>query len=77
MVAREESNEIAQIGMDVSREALGLSTAGLARLLRMQGVHAARTVRRWEAGGQDIPGYAQVILDLALHVPAARNRLGI
>jgi DNA-binding transcriptional regulator YiaG len=60
-----------------ARLSLGLSAAGLARLLRMSGAHAARTVRRWESGELDIPGYVVVILDLALNVPAARHRLGL
>ena len=45
------------------REGLGLSQAGLARLLRM-GSGSARTVRSWEAGEVErIPGPVQVALE--------------
>jgi len=41
------------------RQALGLSTQGLARLLQ---VSDGRTVRRWEAGDRDIPGPVRVLM---------------
>jgi DNA-binding transcriptional regulator YiaG len=61
--------------LKAARHALGLSRQGLADMIRLKGEWAATTVRRWETGELDIPGYAQVILDLALNVPAARKRL--
>lgn len=60
-----------------ARAALGLSASGFAAFLRMEGVHAGRTVRRWESGEQDIPGYVEIIVDLVLTVPAVRKRLGV
>jgi len=56
------------------RAALGLSAQGLARIL---GVAEGRTVRRWEAGDNDIPGPVAVLLDLLLHIPGARKHLGV
>jgi hypothetical protein len=43
----------------------------------MNGKRADRTVRKWESGELDIPGYVQIIIDLAIHVPVVRDRLGI
>lgn len=48
-----------------ARRKLGLSAAGLARLLRL-GANGGRTVRRWEAGDSQIPGPAQVAIELLL-----------
>lgn len=41
------------------RSDLGLSTEGLARLLR---VKSGRTIRYWEAGEREIPGPVVVLL---------------
>jgi DNA-binding transcriptional regulator YiaG len=60
-----------------ARKTLGLTQAKLAEIIRMSGVYAPDTIRKWESGALGIPGYALVILDLALNVPAARKRLGI
>jgi DNA-binding transcriptional regulator YiaG len=57
-----------------ARQALGLSAEGFARAV---GVESGRTVRRWEAGDRDIPGPVIAWLDLVLHLPAARRRLGL
>lgn len=48
------------------RSQLGLSTAGLAKLLM---VSDGRTVRRWEAGDREIPGPAIVLLRLLAKKP--------
>jgi DNA-binding transcriptional regulator YiaG len=45
-----------------ARRKLGLSTAGLAKVLRL-GSGGARTVRRWESGDSGIPGPAQVAIE--------------
>lgn len=58
-----------------ARRQLGLSQAEFARALRMRGNHAPDTVRKWERGALDVPGYVEVVLDLALSVPGARERL--
>ncbi len=55
-----------------ARHSLGLSAEGFARMVR---VESGRTVRRWEAGERDIPGYVPLILDLGAAVPAARRWL--
>lgn len=59
------------------RHALGLSVDAFARLLRMQGAHAGRTVRRWEAGESDIPGYVALVCDLVTQLPSVRAYLGL
>lgn len=46
-----------------TRNALGLTQRGLARLFRM-GKHGWRNVQRWEAGVQDIPGWAGLVMEL-------------
>jgi transcriptional regulator with XRE-family HTH domain len=46
-----------------ARQALGLSADGLARMLR---VEDGRSVRRWEAGDNAIPGPVTVILEAAM-----------
>lgn len=59
-----------------SRQDLGLSQEGFARFLRMRGEHAGRTVRRWEAGTLEIPGYVALVLELiTLLSDRARNSL--
>lgn len=50
-----------------ARKALGLSAEGFARVVGATG----RTVRRWEAGSQDIPPRAIAIVDMLTQVPAA------
>lgn len=47
------------------RQKLGLSTAGLAKALRL-GKAGARTVRRWESGDSQIPGPAEVAMEFML-----------
>lgn len=59
------------------RHRLGLSVNGLARLLRMQGAHGGRTVQRWEAGEQDVPGYVALVCELVERLPAVRAYLGL
>jgi DNA-binding transcriptional regulator YiaG len=48
-----------------ARAQLGLSTAALAKALRL-GKGGGRTVRRWEAGESQIPGPAQVAIEFML-----------
>jgi len=48
-----------------ARTTLGLSTAGLAKLLRM-GTDGGRHVRRWEAGTTPISGPASVAIEALL-----------
>jgi len=60
-----------------ARAQLGLTQAGLARALKMAGANAAVTVGKWERGALDVPGYAIVILDLAINIPDVRQRLEI
>jgi DNA-binding transcriptional regulator YiaG len=45
------------------RNDLNLTLRGFAALLRM-GKHGWRTVQRWEAGTQDIPGYASLLMEI-------------
>lgn len=59
-----------------ARQKLGLSTAGLARALRL-GKAGARTVRRWESGENHIPGPAQVAIEMMLErLPASSAATG-
>jgi DNA-binding transcriptional regulator YiaG len=46
-----------------ARDFLGLSAEGLARML---GVEDGRTVRRWEAGERELPGWVIVMMETAL-----------
>lgn len=46
------------------RAASGLSAREFALLLRMEGEHAGRTVRRWESGETEIPGYVSLLCEL-------------
>jgi DNA-binding transcriptional regulator YiaG len=48
-----------------ARRELGLTAAGLAKVLRL-GKHGGRTVRRWEAGDSGIPGPAQVAIEMLI-----------
>jgi DNA-binding transcriptional regulator YiaG len=48
-----------------ARRKLGFSASGLARALRL-GKGGDRTVRRWEAGERQIPGPAQVAIEMML-----------
>ena len=57
-----------------TRKSLGLSQAEFARIF---GVASDRTVRKWEDGERDVPGYVPIMLDLIEHIPAVRTRLGI
>lgn len=52
-----------------ARRSLGLSQRGLASFLRMKGSHAGRTIRRWEAGDLDIPGYVDLVFSLLRQLP--------
>jgi DNA-binding transcriptional regulator YiaG len=61
--------------LKAARKSLDLTQAELASMLRMRGEHAPDTVRKWERGALDIPGYVIVIIDLAVNVPGARERL--
>ena len=45
------------------RNDLNLTLRGFAALLRM-GKHGWRTVQRWEAGTQDMPGYAVLLMEI-------------
>jgi transcriptional regulator with XRE-family HTH domain len=56
-----------------ARKSLGLSQAGLARIV---GAASDRTIRRWEDGSRDIPPHVPLILGL-LDIPAVRRRLGL
>jgi DNA-binding transcriptional regulator YiaG len=58
--------------LKAKRHALGLSTEGFARAVRVQ---SGRTVRKWESGDRDIPGPITVILDMADDVPEVRSWL--
>ena len=57
-----------------ARKSLGLSQAEFARVM---GVASDRTVRKWEDGERDVPGYVPIMLDLIEHIPSVRKRLGI
>lgn len=63
-----------------ARRALGLSAEGFASRF---GVASGRTVRRWEAGEREggapapIPRPVAILVDLALHVPGVRERMGL
>jgi DNA-binding transcriptional regulator YiaG len=50
---------------------LGLTTGATARLLGVD----VRTVQRWVAGERDVPEPAWRLLNLALDLPQARERL--
>lgn len=58
-----------------ARLRLGLSAAKLARALRL-GANGDRTVRRWEAGGNPIPGPAQVAVEMMQREALARATQG-
>ncbi len=58
-----------------AREALGLSQAGLARLLGIRGRHSERTVRSWEIGEVRTPGEVETLLWLLDRLPQARAML--
>lgn len=60
--------------LKAARHALGLSAEGFARLV---GVASGRTVRRWEAGGQDIPGPVVVLLTAIMTNEAVRRHFGL
>ena len=62
-----------------ARHALGLSAEGFAQAF---GVASGRTVRGWESGERNgkpapIPEPVAKLVDLAIHIPAARKRLGL
>ena len=54
------------------RHSLGLSTSGCARMLRLK---SPRTIRKWEAGDTEIPGPAEIVLELVRDMPAVRDFL--
>lgn len=58
------------------RQSLGLSARGMASLLQL-GVWGDRTVRRWEAADNDIPGPVVVLLHVLLKSAQARAVIGV
>jgi DNA-binding transcriptional regulator YiaG len=54
------------------RHGLGLSTQALAGVLRLK---SERTIRKWEAGDTEIPGPAEIVLELIRDSAAVRKRL--
>jgi DNA-binding transcriptional regulator YiaG len=50
---------VTDVELKAARTRLGLTQAGLAALLRVDG----RTIRKWEAGDRDIPGSVEVALE--------------
>lgn len=56
-----------------ARHALGLSAAGLARIVRVQG---SRTVQKWEAGDRAIPGPVAVLVEALMASLAVREYFG-
>jgi DNA-binding transcriptional regulator YiaG len=50
---------VTNVELKAARTRLGLTQAGLAALLRVDG----RTIRKWEAGDREIPGTAEVALE--------------
>lgn len=65
-------------GIDIrrARKELGLSIEGLRVLLRL-GEHSGKTIRRWQAGEQDVPGPVEAFLELLVKSPAARRVAGV
>jgi DNA-binding transcriptional regulator YiaG len=59
--------------LKAARHALGLSAAGLAHMVRVEG--GGRTVRRWEAGEREIPGPVTVVMETAMHFLRQRDDL--
>lgn len=53
-----------------ARKALGLTQAGLAKLLRLSEKNGSRSVRIWEAEGNTVPGPVQVAVELMLEQSA-------
>lgn len=49
-----------------ARQALGLSTAGMASMV---GVASGRTVRRWEAGDSAVPASVKCLVKIACASP--------
>ena len=49
-----------------ARYRLGLTHGQLARALRLEGLHAADTIRKWENGAKPISGPARVAIELML-----------
>ena len=60
--------------LKAKRHALGLSASGLAAALKMKGKGAGRTVRRWEAGTQDIPGYVELFFAMQDEIDKLKMR---
>ena len=60
-----------------ARKTLGLTQAQLAQALGLKDWRSAQSISAWERGYYPIPGYVEVILDLALSLPEARARLKI
>lgn len=58
-----------------ARHRLGLSANQFGRVVGLTPEKPGRTVRRWEAGENDIPGPVVVLTRLLLDCPAARKRL--
>lgn len=57
-----------------ARHTLGLSAEGFARVYR---VASGRTVQRWEAGDNDIPGPVVVLTRILLASAQARKIIGL
>lgn len=58
----------------IARKTLGLSGPALARLL---GIANVRTLRRWEAGDNDIPGPVVVLLTALMADGGVRRYFGL
>lgn len=60
--------------LKAARRLLGLSSEGLAKLVR---VESGRTIRRWEAGDRDIPGPVIVLIEALMSSAAVRRYFGL
>ncbi len=69
-----EPDPMTAADLRTARAALGLSAEGFARLVRVQ---SGRTVRRWEAGDQDIPGPVQVLTEALMASRAVRRHFAL
>ena len=73
----EEITQVIQTADDLAdaREALGLSLADLAKLLRMNGSQAARHLREMEAGTRAVGGTVAAAVGLLLEVDDQNEEL--
>lgn len=74
-MAEQEKYEIQPRELQAARHTLKITANDLARILHMKGKHSAHTIKRWEAGTVPIPPYVGIIIDLALSVPGAFERM--